>query len=81
MTTPAIPDEMPQIECHCGFIISGRDEQINRQVFEDHSCGDIWSADDSAPSWHNSVFSLWGVLIAVIIATAVVQVMTGKSWW
>lgn len=66
---------IPTITCPCGFTVSGFDENMNRDAHADHCCPlDVSPARLQSP-WHESVFSLWGMVIVVAIVIAVVEVL------
>lgn len=87
-TTPTVAAELPRISCGCGFLAVGADEENNRLAFEDHSClgarlrqandeGDEDDEDYPGRPWYSYVFSFWGLLIAIAITTAVVEIVNG----
>jgi hypothetical protein len=72
--------EMARITCPCGFMVVGYDEAHNRAAFEDHPCPN-WpeEPEEAARRWYSYVFSSWGCAIVLVVACAVVVLVSGAA--
>lgn len=63
------------IRCPCGFSVTGPDDKLCADVHGDHQCS---MAPVRVPRmWHESLFSLTGALVVVVLGV-VVGIMMGK---
>lgn len=73
------PVVMARIECGCGFTVEGFDEQCNAAAFDSHGC--FYESETEGLTWHQSVFSMWGLLIALVVVSGVVSIALGEVAW
>jgi len=76
-----IADGRPFVRCACGFVAVSDSKTENRWALEEHPCphrADV--EEDGEDRWYHHVFSLWGLLILVVVASAVL-VALGKAKW
>lgn len=85
MTNPTLPtdaeilaDGRPFVRCGCGFLAASNDATENRYALEEHHCS-LAAQAQSDRRWYDGVFSLWGLLIVFIIASAILAGM-GVRW-
>lgn len=62
----------------CGFSVTGTPEYC-RELFDSHQHQEH---PDSVTEtrWHESVFSFWGVITALVIGAIIVSVVTKTPW-
>lgn len=68
-----IADGRPFIRCACGFLAVSADEYENRIALEEHPCphrGEE-TVEYGETRWYHRVFSLYGLLIVIVLAWAV----------
>lgn len=64
------------IKCGCGFEVSGDSSEDTLPVFEQHNC----PTEYEGSHWYESVFSFWGILVILILAAALVKIVTGLDF-
>lgn len=71
-----LADGRAAIRCSCGFVVVGDDEAANRYALDDHPCP---NRPVEYTPWYGYVFSLWGVIVLFIVASAVLAGI-GAKW-
>jgi hypothetical protein len=60
------------MRCGCGFELVGDDATI--EAFNEHVCAEV----EPSPRWHESVFSLWGFMVAGMLCIAIATLVGAR---
>lgn len=63
----------PKLTCGCGFVAQQGSAVDNQVAFDSHTCAD---EHEVQPRWHESVFSVPGIIIAMMVLLGVVAVLS-----